>query len=261
MNFKRAFGLLSLVMTTSGFSALAIPRLSGTENIVTEISVTRGIWSTNRPMNDSVVLRSDGTAQYIGITDVEKIGTFTGKISPRDFARLAELIPPLRRLDRHANDKPRDNAPLIWTTVAAGGNGLEIMDSDGQASPQIWGFEMAIFGVASQIEWKKVEMKGSSGVWGQATTGSTRQVERIGERNSAPKSNVLLVVQTAEGKNVARVTTSKDGSFEVALTPGDYVLVSGDKTTVPKIGGTEARFTVEKNRWTKLAIDVDTGIR
>jgi len=265
MKLRRTFWLLSLVVMVNAFSALAAPQRMDEEqneaqNAVTEIRIARRGCRGACPI-DEVVLRSGGTAQYVGLANVEKIGTFIGKIQPRVFAKLVELVQPQEFFDVQQNFVAQRDAPSIVMTVVRSGASQSVIDSGDKAPLQIWSTEMAIFGVASQIQWKKIEMKGKSGVWGNVSMSPIHPVERIGQKNSAPKANAVLIAQTQDGKEAARTTTDKDGNFSLTLPPGDYIMVSGEKIKVIIGGMMPQQFIVKEKEWTKMAIDIDTGIR
>jgi hypothetical protein len=70
-----------------------------------------------------------------------------------------------------------------------------------------------------------------------------------------------LIILSKDGKKeIARVTADKDGSYRIALPPGDYILdVQGRRP-----GGIRAKpqpFTVVSNQTVHVDMDIDTGIR
>lgn len=70
----------------------------------------------------------------------------------------------------------------------------------------------------------------------------------------------LVVLSTADHKEVARVTADKDGNFRVALSPGEYILDA--KGRAPgHIRATPKRFSVISNRTSHADFELDTGIR
>jgi hypothetical protein len=70
----------------------------------------------------------------------------------------------------------------------------------------------------------------------------------------------LIILSKAGQKEVARVTADKDGSYRVALPPGDYILdVQGRRP-----GGVRAKpqpFIVVSNQTVHVDMDMDTGVR
>ena len=106
---------------------------------------------------------------------------------------------------------------------------------------------------------------GTVSVHGTATAGPVCPVEKPGDSACAPRpvAGATLVVKTAAGAEVARVTTGSDGSFAVSLAPGSYVLfpqpVDGIigtaqpiPLTVPEAASAEA---------SPITVEYDTGIR
>jgi hypothetical protein len=70
-----------------------------------------------------------------------------------------------------------------------------------------------------------------------------------------------LIIFSQDGhKEIARVVAEKDGSYRVALPPGDYILdVQGRRP-----GGVRTKpqpFTVVSNQTVRVDMNVDTGIR
>ena len=106
---------------------------------------------------------------------------------------------------------------------------------------------------------------GTVSVHGTATAGPVCPVEKPGDSACAPRpvAGATLVVKTAAGAEVARVTTGSDGSFAVSLAPGSYVLfpqpVNGLMGTAQPIPLTVAAGTIPEA--TPITVEYDTGIR
>ena len=68
---------------------------------------------------------------------------------------------------------------------------------------------------------------GAVTVSGLVHAGPTCPVVRVGDSSCAERlvAGAVLVVTTAAGTEVARATSTADGTFSVALPPGDYILV------------------------------------
>ena len=68
---------------------------------------------------------------------------------------------------------------------------------------------------------------GTVSVRGVATAGPVCPVERAGDTNCVPRpvAGATILVKSAGGAEVGRVTTASDGSFAIDLDAGDYVLV------------------------------------
>jgi hypothetical protein len=70
-----------------------------------------------------------------------------------------------------------------------------------------------------------------------------------------------LVILTPDGnKEVTRVTADVNGTYRVALPPGDYVLDVQDRKR-RHVRATPQQFTVVSNQTVHVDITIDTGIR
>ena len=138
-------------------SAVTCMGVAPAENEITEISLERTPCFGTCPV-DTITLHPDGTADYFGKMNVARIGHYKGRFNQDDFARLSKLL-----IDR----KFFDFQPFYWpgitdqpgliTTVKRGDKTKQVHDN-GRAGPiELWALEMAIAGVAKDINWKKVE--------------------------------------------------------------------------------------------------------
>ncbi|HEX7472435.1 MAG TPA: carboxypeptidase regulatory-like domain-containing protein [Candidatus Limnocylindrales bacterium] len=105
---------------------------------------------------------------------------------------------------------------------------------------------------------------GAVRVSGLAHAGPTCPVVRPGDSSCAdrPVAGAVLVVTTAAGTEVARATSAADGTFSVALPPGDYVLVPQPVTGL--LGTARpVPFHAQADGAAPAPLDVayDTGIR
>jgi hypothetical protein len=98
-----------------------------------------------------------------------------------------------------------------------------------------------------------------SGVQGEVRIGPVQPVERPGVPNDAPYSATLRIKRASGGELVAETKSAADGSFRVALAPGDYVLEPVNGEPLPTAQAQE--FTVEPGRFTTVNIAYDSGIR
>jgi len=98
-----------------------------------------------------------------------------------------------------------------------------------------------------------------SGVQGEVRIGPVNPVEQPGVQNDAPYAAALRIKKASGGKVVAETRSAADGSFRVALPPGDYVLepVNGDPLPIAE----PQDFTVGPGRFTTVRVDYDSGIR
>ena len=273
MKTGRTFWMPPLVvaMSTVAFAAAPIqlpvdeidgeiiqPKPEPGENI-SEIRVERTACLGACPQ-DEIVLRADGTAQYQGKLFTEKTGTYTSRVNTGDWQKLAAIFDAqffeLKDFDSVA---PPDK-PSFITTAVRNGESKKVVNY-GDVAPQLWNLQMVIRGVASQIKWKKVAMKGKSGVWGNATLsmigGAAPPPGMRIKPNLSPMQNTPIVVETPDGKEIARATTDKDGDFEIALPPGDYFLFPGahkdGENAMPFIRSRQP-VTVKANRWTQAQV-------
>ena len=98
-----------------------------------------------------------------------------------------------------------------------------------------------------------------SGVQGEVRIGPVNPVEQPGVQNDSPYAAALRIKKASGGKVVAETRSAADGSFRVALPPGDYVLepVNGDPLPIAE----PQDFTVAPGRFTPVRVDYDSGIR
>lgn len=105
------------------------------------------------------------------------------------------------------------------------------------------------------------EVPPSTGVRGEVLIGPTCPVVRVGTECPDRPYPSELEVQRTDGRVVARAKTDASGRFEIALRPGDYILVP----TSPAPGGppyaSPLPFTVTQAAWTSLTVQYDSGIR
>jgi len=98
-----------------------------------------------------------------------------------------------------------------------------------------------------------------SGVQGEVRIGPVSPVEQPGAQNDAPYAAALRIKKASGGKVVAETRSAADGSFRVALPPGEYILepVNGDPLPIAQ----SQEFTVAPGRFTTVRVDYDSGIR
>jgi hypothetical protein len=116
----------------------------------------------------SVELRRDGSALYRGERFVERIGTFRGTVSLRDYARICVF------LERFAFDElaPRydgitfaDGTGVMWTddntitirTVGSGGTEKRVADYGRVAPPEFQAVQLLIERTIEGIAWEPAE--------------------------------------------------------------------------------------------------------
>ena len=111
--------------------------------------------------------------------------------------------------------------------------------------------------------WPSHQAGTRTGIGGLVTAGPTCPVVKDPPDpncNERPVSDAVLVIRDAAGKEVARTTTAKDGSFFVDVPAGGYVV---EPQPVNGLMGTaqSQSVTVNDNVTSRLSISYDTGIR
>jgi hypothetical protein len=102
-------------------------------------------------------------------------------------------------------------------------------------------------------------VKPGTGVEGSVNRGPIQPVGKPGQKNTAPVANAVVKALDANGKEVARTKTDKDGYYELKLKPGKYTLV-GPRGGIPP-RNFKKDIEVLQRGWTRVDIKVDTGIR
>jgi hypothetical protein len=108
-----------------------------------------------------VILRRDGSATYIGIENVPRIGEYKSQVSPyqplgAEFIRLAKLIASqgyLQMDDRYT--VLITDLETVITSIVHNGKRKTIVNYGNQAPIELYGIERAIEGVAAEIKWEK----------------------------------------------------------------------------------------------------------
>jgi hypothetical protein len=98
-----------------------------------------------------------------------------------------------------------------------------------------------------------------SGLWGVVRRGPITPVCMEGRPCSEPAANVTLVF-ARNGREAARATTRRDGSYRVALAPGAYRVRSLMKLVIGR-GLEPGRVMVPSGHRTRIDFTIDTGIR
>ncbi len=124
------------------------------QNAITEVRVEHTPCYGACPVY-TLILRRDGTATFIGVRNVEKIGTYTTNFS--DFSQLTQAIEQRgfsRFKPRYAI--PATDLPHTITTVIQS-KGQKTVDRYGNTGPQsLWEIEAMIDGAVAEAHWKKV---------------------------------------------------------------------------------------------------------
>lgn len=102
----------------------------------------------------------------------------------------------------------------------------------------------------------------TSGMLGIVTIGPTCpvQYEDSGSYCQDKPYEAVVQIKTVDGKTtIAQVKSDKDGMFKINLAPGAYLLVPVNAAVYPRASSQEV--TVEKNKFTQVAIEYDSGLR
>lgn len=101
------------------------------------------------------------------------------------------------------------------------------------------------------------------GVTGAVHAGPTCPVSQPGDPACAdrPIAGAVLVVTTTAGAEVARATSAADGTFSVALAPGDYILVPQPVTGIMGTAQPIPFHVAGGSPPPALDVSYDTGIR
>jgi hypothetical protein len=192
--------------------------------------------------------------------------------TPTTAAQAARLA--LAQEDRFAGIGPYDEnliGQAAWYKVAASGDGWEVLIRIGWGdcpagciNEHRWTYRVAPSGSVELVKEDGDLLPDATGVRGRVTAGPTCPVvtdppdPACAER---PVSGAILVFTDANGAEVARVASQKDGSYAVELAPGSYHL-----TAQPMQGlmGTPAPIDVEVEAGQpilEVSVSYDTGIR
>lgn len=146
---KRESVLIAVVLAVIvAFSA--VHAYSGADQI-TEITLERGPCGRGRCPDYKVILRSDGTATYIGKRNVAHIGQYTGRV---DFDQLKKLLESKRFFDLKDKYGNAADYPIMTTSAVRNGNRKTVVTSyEPEAPIELRDINSAIDGVALQISW------------------------------------------------------------------------------------------------------------
>jgi len=124
---------------------------------LTQISLARHGGKAGGP-HDTLILRSDGTASYVGVKNVPNVGEYRGAVpdwyDTKSFPQLVEMYRSLMNAGL-STGKPTGPVTAITLQVMVDGKTKEIVDYCPGLDERLWGFEMAVRGVAADITWEK----------------------------------------------------------------------------------------------------------
>lgn len=122
---------------------------------ITEIGLRRTACRGECPVYE-VVIRADGTFEYVGERYVERQGGYTGRVNRRSFRKLAELVEDVGFM----NLEERYAVPLTcqattYTTVVMAGE-KKTVSNYGDAGPALlWAIEELIDKLLLEAEWNE----------------------------------------------------------------------------------------------------------
>lgn len=99
----------------------------------------------------------------------------------------------------------------------------------------------------------------TSGVEGQVLIGPMCPVMQIGQPCPDQPYQARLSIFRENGQKVVSFQTGVDGSFRLALAPGDYILRLESPGGMPY--AEERPFSIHANQYTRLTVSYDSGIR
>jgi Carboxypeptidase regulatory-like domain len=97
-----------------------------------------------------------------------------------------------------------------------------------------------------------------SGIEGLIILRPISPIERAGVPNYRPYQ-ATVVIEDADGSEVTQFQSASDGSFRIALPPGEYTLRPESSTGRPHARSTAVR--VAAGQFTQIHIEYDSGIR
>jgi hypothetical protein len=102
----------------------------------------------------------------------------------------------------------------------------------------------------------------TSGIHGVAVSAPAHAVQKPGEATTTPVANAVVVVRSSDNREVARVTTDKDGKFRVHLPPGEYTLVPSPPDRASRYPKADPQtIKVSSGKMEDIKIEYDSGIR
>jgi len=124
---------------------------------ITEISLTRSGGKAGSPQ-DTLTLRADGSAAYVGVKDVGRLGDYQGTIPDwyfhDSFPRLAEMYAAIHDTGV-STGKPTESVTVVKLRVVVDGKPKEITDLCPGIDERLWALEMSARGVAADIAWER----------------------------------------------------------------------------------------------------------
>ena len=98
-----------------------------------------------------------------------------------------------------------------------------------------------------------------TGVQGQVFIGPMCPVAEQGDKCPDQPYQATLTINDSDGKQIAQVTTDKNGRFKLPLEPGEYILHPESAIMTPY--ASDRAFVVEAGRFTQIIVTYDNEIR
>jgi hypothetical protein len=125
------------------------------DEAITEVSLRRSPCFGPCPV-DEVILRSDGTAEYVGTRFVPRLGKHRGKVAAADFEKLARLVADRGFFALEGRYARPITDQATWTTTARRGGVERRVEDYGGAGPEgLKEIERRIVEIMERIEWEK----------------------------------------------------------------------------------------------------------
>lgn len=216
---------------------------------------------------DEVVLRSDGTATYIGKSDVKQIGVFTGYIPTDVFKYLSDYLIAQKFFEMsniHPGGPPETDGTFINAVRDGKVKTLRYFEGPSNHSTEQWAIATVIRGVAADIDWQKHK----SGIYGVLTTRAAVVPSILSTETSIIKKNTaqpdkpfltrtrIDVQRYEKGHTVLYTVTDADGNFEIDLPPGTYFLTPNVNTKpFGTTDGESLMLTVGYNTFNRVTLE------
>lgn len=226
--------LLALLMAMQSALTLSAEAPSAsTSGGISEILLER-TWCYGSCPVDKLLLRADGTAEYTGLENTPRTGSFTGSFRAGDFDRLAQWLVSegfFALNERHGS--PNADTPNSLIRVVRGGESKSVINHSINQSLQVWGMENVIGATGARVVWQAV----ASGVRGEARPNAMISIYPEKQGYAPSGMNERFTVQADAA-----------GRFELPLFAGAYRIAEG-------VRGTDTRpLVVESGRFTDVTL-------
>jgi hypothetical protein len=152
---------------------------------------------------------------------------------------------------------------LRYRLQARGASQRIIVFGGGQGNSPAGEFEVRGSEIVRAGRGVPVTPQGQSGIEGRAEISPAHPGPlRQGDLGSKPFQTTLVVLNTGDGREVARVQTGSDGRFRVSLPPGEYTIGPSPEQQRQRFPrGEQQTVKVLPGKFTNVTIDFDSGLR